>query len=143
LRSQACIIRSTDLISGTIAENVRLGSPLMPVKDVQRAIDEVGLLDTVRALPEGLSTPLVTGGLPLAGRQRARLLAARAIAHRPRLLLLDELLDGHEGTLDALARVLIDAPHPWTVIVATRDRRVASRCGRIIEVGMSPEARHA
>jgi predicted ABC-type transport system involved in lysophospholipase L1 biosynthesis ATPase subunit len=87
-----------------------------------------------------MSTPLVTGGLPLAGRQRARLLAARALAHRPRLLLLDELLDGHEGTLDTLARVLIDAPHPWTVIVATRDRRVAARCGRVIEVGAASEA---
>jgi ABC-type bacteriocin/lantibiotic exporter with double-glycine peptidase domain len=95
-------------------------------------------------MPDGLSTQLVTGGLPLAGRQRARLLAARALAQRPRLLLLDELLDGHEGTLDALSRALIDAPHPWTVIVATRDPRVAARCGRTIEIGAHAEAaRHA
>lgn len=146
LRSQACILRSTDIISGTIAENVRLGLSSMPVREVQRAIDAAGLQDTVRSLPDGLSTQLVTGGLPLAGRQRARLLAARAIAHRPRLLLLDELLDGHEGTLDALARALIDAPHPWTVIVATRDPRVAARCSRTIEIGMThafEESRHA
>jgi ABC-type bacteriocin/lantibiotic exporter with double-glycine peptidase domain len=146
LRAQACILRSTDLISGTIAENVRLGLASMPVREVQRAIEAVGLQDTVRSLPDGLSTQLVTGGLPLAGRQRTRLLAARALAHRPRLLLLDELLDGHEGTLDALARALIDAPLPWTVIVATRDPRVAARCSRTIEIGMThafEESRHA
>jgi ABC-type bacteriocin/lantibiotic exporter with double-glycine peptidase domain len=144
LRAQSCIIRSTDLIAGTIAENVRLGDPGMPARDVQRALEQVGLLEAVRAMPDGLSTQLVTGGLPLAGRQRARLLAARALAQRPRLLLLDELLDGHEGTLDALSRALIDAPHPWTVIVATRDPRVAARCGRTIEIGAHAEAaRHA
>jgi ABC-type multidrug transport system fused ATPase/permease subunit len=140
LRAQACIIRSTDLISGTVGENVRLGDPSMPLRDINAALERVGLLDAVRAMPDGLGTRLVTGGLPLAGRQRARLLAARALAHRPRLLLLDELLDGHEGTLDALARVLIDAPLPWTVIVATRDPRVAARCGRTIEIGAHAEA---
>jgi hypothetical protein len=51
------------------------------------------------------------------------------------------MLDGHEGTLDALARVLIDAPHPWTVIVATRDPRVAARIGRVIEIPASEETR--
>ncbi len=139
LRSQACILRSTDLIAGSVADNIRLGRTWMPVADVQRALEQVGLASVVRQLPEGLSTPLVTGGLPLAGRHRARLLAARALAHQPRLLLIDELLDGHEGTLDSLSRVLLDGPHPWTVIVATRDPRVAARCGRTVEVGSSPE----
>lgn len=142
LRAQACILRSGDLIAGTIAENVRVGRPEIPATEVQRAIEAVGLGETVRALPEGIHTPLVTGGLPLTGRQRARLLGARALAARPRLLLLDEVLDGHEGTLDVLARALIDAPIPWTVIVVTHDRRVAARCGRVIELGHE-DARHA
>jgi ABC-type bacteriocin/lantibiotic exporter with double-glycine peptidase domain len=141
LRGGACILRSTDVISGTVAENVRLGDLAIPPSAVQRAIDEVGLGPTVRALPHGIATQLVTGGLPLSGRQRARLLAARALAARPRLLLLDELLDGHEGTLDALARVLIEAPHPWTVVVATRDPRVAARVGRVIDIPAAEEAR--
>jgi ABC-type bacteriocin/lantibiotic exporter with double-glycine peptidase domain len=142
LRAQACILRSGDLIAGTIAENIRVGRPEIPATDVQRAIDAVGLSETVRALPEGIHTQLVTGGMPLTGRQRARLLGARALAARPRLLLLDEVLDGHEGTLDVLARALLDAPIPWTVIVVTHDRRVAARCGRTIELGRE-DARHA
>ena len=143
LRAQCCILRSTDLITGTIAENIRLGLPGIGGADLQRAIEASGLSETLRNLPEGLATPLMTGGLPLTGRQRARLLAARALAAKPRLLLLDEILDGHEGTLDALAKVLVEAPHPWTVIVATRDPRVAARCPRTIElVSASEGARH-
>jgi ABC-type multidrug transport system fused ATPase/permease subunit len=134
LRANCCILRSTDVIAGTIAENIRLGIPGITSAELQRAVEESGFSDTVRSLPDGLATELMTGGLPLTGRQRARLLAARALAAQPRLLLLDEILDGHEGTLDALARVLIDAPQPWTVIVATRDPRVAARCSRTIEL---------
>ena len=140
LRRNCCILRSTDVIAGTIAENIRLGIPGITSAELQRAVEESGFSDTVRSLPDGLATELMTGGLPLTGRQRARLLAARALAARPRLLLLDEILDGHEGTLDALARVLIDAPQPWTVIVATRDPRVAARCSRTIELMPAGEA---
>jgi len=135
LRSQACILRSTDLIAGTVAENITLGSETVSPADVRRAVEESGLAESIRQLPQGLDTPLTTGGLPLTGRQRTRLLAARALAARPRLLLLDEILDGHEDTLQALARVLFDPARPWTVIVATRDPRVAAHCGRTVELG--------
>jgi len=140
LRRNCCVLRSTDLIAGTIAENIRLGVHGISSAELQRAVEDSGFSETLRSLPDGLATELMTGGLPLTGRQRARLLAARALAARPRLLLLDEILDGHEGTLDALARVLIDAPHPWTVIVATRDPRVAARCSRTIELMPAGEA---
>jgi hypothetical protein len=37
--------------------------------------------------------------------------------------------------------VLIEAPHPWTVVVATRDPRVAARVGRVIDIPAAEEAR--
>ena len=133
LRAQALMLRSGDLMAGTIAENIRLGRLDIPPADVQRAVEQSGLADSIRELPLGLATPLVTGGFPLTGRQRTRLLAARALALRPRLLLIDELFEGHQSTLDELARVLLDAPHPWTVVVVTHDPRVADRCARTID----------
>ena len=138
LRAQSAILRSTDLVSGTIADNVRLGLEGVGLADVQRAVERAGLGETVRALPDGLASPLVTCGLPLTGRQRARLLAARALAALPRLVLVDELLDGlDEGTLDDLAKVFLDPANEWTVLVATRDPRVVARCGRSIEISSS------
>ncbi len=134
LRNHACVLRSTDLIAGSIADNIRLGVQGISASDLARAVEQSGLGEAIRSLPDGLSTELVTGGLPLTGRQRARLLAARALATRPKLLLIDELLDGHDATLEALSKVLLDAPYPWTVIVVTRDPRVAARCTRTIEI---------
>jgi ABC-type bacteriocin/lantibiotic exporter with double-glycine peptidase domain len=137
LRSQVLMLRSGDIMSGTIAENIRLGRFDVGPMDIQRAVEASGLADSIRELPYGLATPLVSGGFPLTGRQCTRLLAARALAIRPRLLLIDELFEGHQSTLDELARVLIEAPHPWTVIVVTHDPRVAARCGRTIEFSPS------
>ena len=143
LHGQCMLLRAGDVVAGTVADNVRLERSEVPAAEVQAALAAVGLADVVRALPQGVGTPLITGGHPLTGRQRARLLAARAIVARPRLLVLDELLDGHEGTLDALASALLDAPIPWTVVVVTHDRRVAARCGRVIEVAGTEEPVHA
>jgi ABC-type bacteriocin/lantibiotic exporter with double-glycine peptidase domain len=134
LRSQSLILRSSDVMAASIAENIRLGRFDIPPGAVQRAVEQSGLAESIRDLPHGLTTLLTTGGYPLTGRQRARLLAARALALRPRLLLLDEVLEGHQGTLDELTRALIDAPYPWTVVVVTHDPRVAACCSRTIEL---------
>lgn len=135
LRQDACLLRAGDLVTGSIAENIRLGRTDLGLADAQRAIEAVGLDAAVRALPEGLATPLVTGGLPLSGRQRARLLVARAVAMRPRLLLVDEILDGlDERTTDDLAAVLTSPALDATVVIATRDPDVAARFARTVEL---------
>jgi len=93
-RCQVMVLRSQDILSATLIDNLRLGRPDITLGQVQAALQEVGLLADVLALPEGLETKLVTGGLPLSSRQRNRLLIARALLHRPRLLVVDEFLDG-------------------------------------------------
>jgi putative ABC transport system ATP-binding protein len=138
LRDRVSLLRANEVFGGTIAENIRLGRTWMPMSDVQRAIDRVGLGPAVRLLPDGLATPLLTGGLPLTGRQRARLVVARALAARPSLVLVDELLDGlDESTTEDLLQVLLDPSIPWTVIVATRHHRVAARFPRTLDLPAS------
>ena len=134
LRTQAVLLREGDAFAGTVADNLRLGLTGVPLARLQEAIDRVGLGEVVAALPDGLQTLLVPGGLPLTSRQRLRLLVARAIVMRPRLLLVDEMLDGlDEATTDTLCGVLADASMGWTVLLATRDPRVAARMGRVID----------
>lgn len=135
LRQDACLLRAGDLVTGSIAENIRLGRTDLGLADVQRALETVGLDATVRAMPDGLATELVTGGLPLTGRQRARLLVARALAMRPRLLLVDEILDGlDQRTTDDLAAALTHPDLDTTVVVATRDPDIAARFARTVEL---------
>jgi hypothetical protein len=68
---------------GTIAENVRMGRAGMGPPEVDPALAQIGLLEEIRALPEGTETILRTGGAPLSLGQARRLMLARAVAARP------------------------------------------------------------
>ena len=82
-----------EIFHGTIADNLRVGNPSAGAVEMRAALDRAGLLDEIRNLREGLDTVLVTGGLPLSQSQALRLMIAREVLKRPRLLLLDECLD--------------------------------------------------
>ena len=135
LHAHTMLLREGDLIAGTIADNLRLGLRGVTIAQMQEAVERVGLGEVIRGMPEGLESRLITGGLPLTGRRRIRLLIARALVARPKLLLVDELLDGlDESTTAALCAVLKDPACAWTLLVSTRDQRVAERIGRRIDL---------
>ena len=107
--------------------------------EAREALRATGLLEEVLAMPEGMSTPLLLGGRPLSRIQRLRLVLARAIAGRPGILLLDEVLDGLEpSALDALAPVLFGPQAPWTIFVISRDPGVIRLCNVLVRLDASP-----
>jgi ABC-type bacteriocin/lantibiotic exporter with double-glycine peptidase domain len=135
LRSQVTLIRPGELVNGTIADNIRLGHPDVSIYEVNAALRRVGLLQDVLGLPQGIQTELIAGGLPLSSRQRIRLLLARAIVCRPRLLMLDEVLDGLDSsTLGELSAILLDPAQNWTVLISTREDDVLQLCHRAINL---------
>jgi ABC-type bacteriocin/lantibiotic exporter with double-glycine peptidase domain len=124
-------ISHQNLFDGTVLQNLTLEQP-HTTDSVAWALDLVGLRDEIYSRPQGLSTPLGIG-TPLADNTRQKLLLARALVSRPRLLLLDNFLPGVEPAerLRILARVL--APeNPWTVLLATNDVRVLALCPRLV-----------
>lgn len=146
LRTQVALVRGSDIVSGTVTENLRLGRDDIGLDTITAALDRVGLLEELLELPDGLDTRLISGGLPLSSRQRLRLLLARAIVLSPRLLLLDDVLDGSDPTtLRELFAVLRDPRQSWTVLIATRDPAVAERCQRhsTLEKGGDPPGESA
>lgn len=135
LREQVALLRNLEIVNGTIVDNVRLGRTDIGLDAVTAALDEVGLLDDVLSLPFGLATTLISGGLPLSSRQRLRLLMARAVVLQPRLLLLDEILDGVDAeTMSELFGVLRGPRARWTVLIATRDPSVVEHCSRALRL---------
>jgi len=135
LRSSVMLIRSQDIVNGTVSENIRLGSPGIGLDEVQSALKAVGLFDDVMSLPLGMNTLLVTGGIPLSSRQRTRLLLARALVLKPRVLLIDDVFDGMDSrSMNELTTVILDPARPWTVIVATRDPDVGAKCALTIDL---------
>ena len=119
------------LFEGSILDNLTLGQANIGAEDVAWALEMVGMRDDIYARPLGLNTP-VGIGTPLADSTRQKLLLARALVRRPRLLLLDNFLPGVEPAqqLRILHRML--APeHPWTVVLASNDLRVLNLCPRL------------
>nr|WP_289852099.1 cysteine peptidase family C39 domain-containing protein [Rhizobium sp. SSA_523] len=79
------------LFAATVAENVSLFDPEIPRERIEQALAEVGLAEEVEALPQGLATLVSPNNSLLSTGQRRRLLAARIICRRPRLMLFDEI----------------------------------------------------
>ena len=133
LRKYVALARDVEVFSGTVAENVHLERPDVSTNDVRDSLEAVGLLEVVLQLPEGLDTPLVEGGFPLTADQSRKLMLARAVVGRPRLLLVDGLLDAlPDDDVEALTETLFESQQPWTLVVVTGRETVVSRGTRVL-----------
>ncbi|WP_375770672.1 ABC transporter ATP-binding protein/permease [Archangium gephyra] len=135
LRRDVAVVKAPEIFAGTLVDNVRMGQPELPLSAVRRALEAAGLGEMLARLPEGLHTELTTGGRPLSSGQVAQLHLARALVLRPRLLVLDEVLD----TLDARARehvlkTLLAPGAPWSLLLITRDPELLGCCTRAYEL---------
>lgn len=135
LREHVQLLRRDEIVEASIVDNLRLGRPDIGMDEVRAALAAVGLLPALLARPEGLNLRLKIGGAPLSSNQRTRLLFARALVQRPRLLLVDELFDSlDENSFKTLTGALFSKSMNWTIVVTTRDRDVTRMCNQIIEL---------
>jgi ATP-binding cassette subfamily B protein len=84
------VLQDPFLFSGTIAQNIRLGTPTITDMEVENAAEEVNVADFIRTLPAQFDEPVLERGSTLSTGQKQLISFARALAHRPGILILDE-----------------------------------------------------
>lgn len=132
LRADTALVRGIEIFPGTVLDNVRLGRGDVPIDEISKALSAVALLDEIGAFPEGLNTMLHPSGRPLSRSQAARLMLARAIVSKPRLLILDDALEllEREQERKAIAGMLFDHAAPWTLICISERIDLRAMAGR-------------
>ena len=140
LRRHVAVVTGIEIIEGTVEENVRMSRPDVTPDDVREVLHAIGMLDEVRRLPDGLHTRLSATGGPLSYGQARLVMLARAMAGRPRLLVLDDVLDD----LDARGRARVSAAllsrrAGWTLVVLTHSDGVFDGADRIVRLPEPPD----
>jgi ATP-binding cassette subfamily B protein len=107
-RQFGIVLQDPFLFTGTIESNVRLGTPGIDRGTVERAVDEIGLGNFIRSLPEGVAAAVNERGSTLSVGQRQLINFARALAHNPRFLILDEATSSVDTKTELQIREALD-----------------------------------
>ncbi|MGB0176535.1 MAG: ATP-binding cassette domain-containing protein, partial [Owenweeksia sp.] len=121
------------IFQGSVIENISINRPQATNEQVQWAVKHMGLEDFIRSCPQGYNTILAPEGKGLPRHIVTKLLLARSIAARPRLLLLEtpfELLDLKDR--ESIIRFLTSPENPWTLLAISTDTLLAQHCHRIL-----------
>ena len=131
---RACLFtQRTELFQDSLRDNLRLADPHADDARLWDALEAAGLAQEVRALRQGLDTPLGEGGLGLSGGQLRRLALARLFLHDSTLWLLDEATEAlHADIAGDVLRRLGERGKGRTVLIATHLRREAQLADRLV-----------
>jgi len=136
IREVVALVAGRETFAGTIREDVRVGRHGFDDAEMMHVLDAVGLLEEIRQMPEGLDTRLSADGRPLSQVHLTRLMIARAVLTRPRVVLVDRVLeDFDQAARDRIGDLLFAPDAPWTVVVVSDREDVLARCTRRLDLG--------
>lgn len=133
-RSQiSAITQGETPFEGTIMENITLNNPAISNEDIKWAIESVQLGSFIKTLPNGLDTKIYPDGRQLSSSNAQKILLARSIVSKPKILFYEDPLDKMDK--DATKEIIEFITHPtnkWIVIVSSKNKYWEEKCTRKI-----------
>jgi ABC-type bacteriocin/lantibiotic exporter with double-glycine peptidase domain len=118
---------------GTILNNITFGDKDTTIEQVYWALDKVGLTEFVKKQPDGLNTVLYPEGKQIPYTISKKIVLARSIVRKPKLLILKDPLDQFNiEEADRILNFLSDSSNGWALLVVSENDKWITKCSRII-----------
>jgi ATP-binding cassette subfamily B protein len=142
------VLQDPFLFTGTIENNIRLGSAWITDEQIAAAAENVNVADFIRTLPEGFKAPVLERGSTMSTGQKQLISFARALAHDPKILVLDEATSSVDTETEIRVREALTrmVQGRTSVIIAHRlstiqraDKIIVMHKGHVREIGSHQE----
>lgn len=144
-RQLGVVLQNGRIMSGSIWENIAGGAIVTP-EQAWSALRMAGLADDIQAMPMNIHTIISEGGGNLSGGQRQRLFIARALVHKPQILLFDEATSALDNRTQAIVTQSLERLGVTRIVIAHRlstirhaDRIYVMQAGKILQQGSFEE----
>jgi ATP-binding cassette subfamily C protein len=142
------VLQNGKLMPGDIFTNI-IGSSLLTIEDAWEAAALAGLGEDIKQMPMGMHTVVSEAGSTFSGGQRQRLMIARAIAAKPRVLLFDEATSALDNRTQAIVSKSLEQLQATRIVIAHRlstisraDRIYVIDAGKVVQHGTYDELTH-
>ncbi len=136
------VMQNGKLFQGDIYSNIVISAPRLTMTEAWEAAEKAGIADDIHAMPMGMHTIISEGSGGISGGQRQRLMIARAIAPKPKILMFDEATSALDNITQKIVSDSLDALKCTRIVIAHRlstirqcDRIIVLDRGKIIEDG--------
>ena len=136
------VMQDGKLFQGDIFSNITVSAPWLTLDDAWEAAELAGIADDIRAMPMGMHTIISEGSGGISGGQRQRLMIARAIAPKPKILMFDEATSALDNITQKKVSQSLDRLKCTRIVIAHRlstirqcDRILVLEGGKIVEEG--------
>lgn len=141
-RNIGVVMQNGKLFSGDIFSNITISAPWLTMDDAWKAAELSGIAEDIRRMPMGMHTIISEGSGGVSGGQRQRLMIARAIAPKPKILMFDEATSALDNLTQKTVSESLDGLKCTRIVIAHRlstirqcDRIIVLDKGKIIEDG--------